>query len=472
MRGFKSGVIAAFSAVFLLAGAAWAAPADQGWRPLLANGKMAGWTVKGGKAKYVFENGEVVGRSVLNSPNSFLVSQETFGDFILEFEAKTDPRLNTGVMVRGLSRPDYRNGVVHGYQVEIDPSPRGWSGGVYDEQRREWLNNLVRNDAARAAFRPGDWNRFRVEAIGNRIRTFVNGVPAANLVDDMTARGFIGFQVHSVANDPQNEGLEVRFRNIRVLTSNPQAAATPLDPAAEEYNYLPNHLTEAQRAQGWRLLWDGATTNGWKGATSDGFPQRGWSIKDGTLNVDASTGGESTNGGDIITTEAFDNFELELDFRIAQGANSGIKYFVDPKLGPTLGLKGSAIGLEFQILDDERHPDAKMGVAGNRTIGSLYDLIPATNLNEYGRPGKRVLPPGQWNRARLVVRGPHVEHWLNGVKVVEYERGSQIFRALVSHSKYKDIPKFGELPKGPILLQDHGDAVSFRSIKIRPLQPR
>jgi hypothetical protein len=275
--------------------------------------------------------------------------------------------------------------------------------------------------------------------------------------------------VHSVDEGPKLAGLEARFRNIRILTQDVAASVTPLDRAAEEYNYLPNRLTEIQVAQGWRLLWDGTSTNGWRGATLSGFPDHGWSIRDGVLSVEAAAGGESTNGGDIITREEFANFELELDFRITPGANSGIKYFVDPQLGPTLGLGGSAIGLEFQILDDERHPDAKLGVRGNRTVGSLYDLIPATNLDEPGRTAKRVLPPGEWNRARIVATGRHVEHWLNGVKVVEYDRGTQMFRALVNNSKYQDIPGFGERERGPILLQDHGNAVSFRSIKIRSL---
>jgi Domain of Unknown Function (DUF1080) len=439
------------------------------WRSLTPDPSLKGWSLAGGRATFAVDGADIVGRSVLDSPNSFLITRESFADFILEYDARVDPRLNSGVMIRAEQRPDYRNGVVFGYQVEIDSSARAWSGGIYDEQRREWLNTLSRNVQARAAFKVGEWNHFRVEALGNRIRTFVNGVAAANLIDDMTSRGFIGLQVHSVHESSKLAGLEARFRNIRILTDAVAAAATPLDAAAEEHNYLSNQLTQVQIAQGWRLLWDGVSTSGWRGARLQGFPDRGWTLRDGVLSVNAAAGGESTNGGDIITREEFANFELELDFRISPGANSGIKYFVDPELGPTLGLAGSAIGLEFQILDDERHPDANMGVRGNRTMGSLYDLIPATNLDEWGRTAKRVLPPGEWNRARIVVQGRRVEHWLNGVKVVEYERGTQMFRALVNNSKYKDMPGFGERERGPILLQDHGDSVSFRSIKIRSL---
>ncbi len=455
--------LAAFACLANLSGAS--AQQTEGWRTITPAPDLRGWRVLGGSAPFTVENGELVGRSVTGSPNSFLASAPIYGDFILEYEAKTDSRLNSGVMIRGQSRADYRNGAVHGYQVELDPGLRAWSGGVYDEQRRRWLYTLARNDAARRAFRPGEWNKFRVEAVGSTIRTFVNGVPAAHLVDDVDARGFIAFQVHSVPDEPGMRGLEARFRNIRVITAEP-ARHRLRRPVAEEQSYLVNRLTPAERRAGWRLLWDGRTSAGWRGAKLAGFPQRGWTMRDGLLTVESSGGSEARNGGDIITTQDYSNFELSVDFRITPGANSGIKYFVDPDL---LKGEGSAIGLEYQILDDERHLDAKMGRNGNRTVSSLYDLITARNLSDPTNPNKPVNPPGQWNRARLLVRGTQVEHWLNGVKVVEYERGSPQFRALVAQSKYKSWPRFGEWPKGPILLQDHGDEVSFRSIKLRPL---
>lgn len=463
---FRSLVRLALSALLLLTAPA-AFAQDAPWRTITPDASLSGWRATGGAASYRLENGEVVGRSVLNTPNSWLVSDEIFGDFILEFEAKTDPRLNSGVMIRGQSRPDYRAGVVHGYQLEIDPSRRGWSGGIYDEQRRQWLYTLGRNEAARKAFRPGGWNTYRVEAIGNRIRTFVNGVPAADLVDDMDARGFIAFQVHSVPDDPAMAGLEARFRNVRILTSGLARHASPETTAIAQQSYLANRLTKAERRSGWTLLWDGKTTRGWRGAKITTFPPKGWSMKDGILTVEASAGYESRNGGDIITTRDYSDFELSVDFRLTPGANSGIKYFVDPNL---LKGEGSAIGLEYQLLDDALHPDAKMGRDGNRTLASLYDLITAKNLSDPDSAGKRFNPPGEWNRATLIVRGAKVQHWLNGFLVVEYERGSPEFRALVAQSKYKDWPRFGEWEKGPILLQDHGDRVDFRSIKLRELR--
>lgn len=209
------------------------------------------------------------------------------------------------------------------------------------------------------------------------------------------------------------------------------------------------------------MLWDGKSTVGWQGAKLDSFPEKGWQIEKGVLTVLKSGGGESEGGGDIVTTKSYGDFELKVDFLITEGANSGIKYYVDTELNKG---EGSAIGLEYQILDDARHPDAKLGrVEGIRTMASLYDLIQAD-------PDKPVNLVGQWNTAHIISIDDHVEHWLNGFKVLEYERKSPEYRALVAESKYAIWPNFGELDRGRILLQDHGDQVSFKNIKIRPIE--
>jgi hypothetical protein len=224
---------------------------------------------------------------------------------------------------------------------------------------------------------------------------------------------------------------------------------------------VPNTLSKKEAADGWKLLFDGKTTQGWRSTHTPAFPSTGWEVKDGLLSVTEHGGEEGGNAGDIITTRKYANFELAVDFRITPGANSGIKYFVDPDLnqGP-----GSSIGFEYQVLDDALHPDAKKGKDGNRTVASLYDLIPAAK-------DKPVKPVGEWNTARIVIRGAHGEHWLNGVKVVEYDRFTPQFRQIVAESKFKKWPNFGEQHDGYILLQDHGFPVSFRNIKIRELPP-
>lgn len=220
----------------------------------------------------------------------------------------------------------------------------------------------------------------------------------------------------------------------------------------------PNVLTEQEVREGWNLLWDGETTTGWRGARLKTFPAKGWVIEDGILKVMKDKGGESSNGGDIVTERKYKNFVLKVDFKITKGANSGIKYFVYPDLNRG---EGSAIGCEFQLLDDENHADAKQGINGNRTLGSLYDLIPSTKNYPFDKEG--------FNTAMIIVIGNHVEHWLNGTKIVEYDRNSQLWNALVAGSKFRDWPNFGNAATGHILLQDHGDEVWFRNVKIKEL---
>jgi hypothetical protein len=429
---------------------------DGPWKRLFNGIGLDGWSQKGGKADYRVESGEIAGSTVLNTPNSFLCTNEMYSDFILEVEFKIDENLNSGIQIRSHSFPEYDNGRVHGYQVEIDPSERAWTGGIYDEARRGWLYPLKENKAAGRAFKKEKWNNLRIEAIGTRIKTWINGVPAAHLVDDMTQTGFIGLQVHGIGKDSTKKGIQVRWRNIRIITESPEkySQETSLPGLS-----MVNRLTDNEIKDGWRLLFDGVSSNGWKGARMDMFPDHGWEIEDGILTVIPSGGGESTGGGDIITADTYGNFDLQADFRIAEGANSGIKYFVLTDLNKGAG---SAIGLEYQILDDERHPDAKLGRSeGIRTCASLYDLIKPEN--------KYPKPIGQWNHARIISCDKHVEHWLNGRKVLEYERGSKEFRDLVAESKFKIWKNFGEALEGHILLQDHGDRVSFRNIKIRIL---
>ena len=219
-----------------------------------------------------------------------------------------------------------------------------------------------------------------------------------------------------------------------------------------------NALTPAERAAGWKLLFDGKAWNGWRGFRREKMPDEGWTIEDGAIKHIAGNGEQSKQGGDIITVGKYDNFELQLEWRISPGGNSGIKYLVDEDMVKS-GYSG--LGFEMQILDDNQHPDAKMGKDGNRTASALYDLIAPQN--------KALHQVGEWNQVRLIVNGNHVEHWLNGAKVVEYELGSPELKALIAESKYKTIQGFGEVRKGHILLQDHGHEVWFRNIKLREL---
>jgi hypothetical protein len=425
------------------------------WVNLIENESLQGWNIKGGEATYVNDNGVIIGTTKANTPNTFLTTDKIYEDFILEIDFKVDSTMNSGIQIRSNTLPNYRDGIVHGYQVEIDPSKRAWSGGIYDEKRRKWLNPLINNPKAQSAFKQNEWNHYRVEAIGDTIKTWINSVPAAYLIDDKTASGFIGLQVHSIGNKKDKLGKTVMWKHAKILTENLEKYATKstLEPIITK-----NALTFNEKQSGWKMLWDGKTTNGWRGAKLNAFPESGWLIEDGELIVLDSGGAESAAGGDIVTTEDYSNFELQVDFKLTPGANSGIKYYVDTEInkGP-----GSSIGLEYQILDDELHEDAKRGShEGSRTVCSLYDLIQADT-------SKPIKPIGEWNTAYITSINNHVEHWINDIKVLEYERGSDEFLKLVSESKYDKWPNFGLLEKGQILLQDHGDRVAFRNIKIK-----
>jgi hypothetical protein len=434
--------------------------AQKGWKSLFDGKSLNGWKRLAGAATFSIENGEIVGTTVANTGNTFLATEKEYGDFILELDVKLESQQgNSGVQTRSHFDPAGKkgNGLVYGRQVEVDPSDRKWSGGIYDEGRRLWLYPLTLNPSAQNAYKADGYNHIKVECIGREMKTWFNGMPAAYLVDTIDEKGFIALQVHAVK--PELAGKRVWFKNIRIKTSG--LKPTPFPQGIYVVNHVPNTLLPFEKQNGWRLLFDGKTSNGWMSFKRTPFPANGWEIKNGTINVLTSEGKEAANGGDIVTKEQFSAFDLSFEFKLTPGANSGLKYFV------TLAEPnhpGSALGLEYQVLDDAQHPDAKLGRNGNRTLASLYDLI-ASN-----KPSVTIRPIGQWNTGRIIVfPNNHVEHYLNGIKVLEYERGSKEFRESVALSKFKPVANFGEANEGYILLQDHGNAVSYRSIKIKLL---
>jgi len=437
-------------------------PATTHAQNTLFDGKtLKGWKRLAGTADYKVEDGQIVGTTVLNSGNTFLVTEKEYGDFILELDTKIESnQSNSGVQTRSHYDPAGHEGKgkVYGRQFEIDPSDRKWAGGIYDEGRRDWLYPLDLNAKAKEAFKVGEFNHIRIECIGNEMKTWVNGVPAADVVDTVDRKGFIALQVHAVTEEKQ-AGKKVYFKNFNLQTTNLKPKPFPKD--VYVVNLQPNTLTSSEKAAGWKLLYDGKSNIGWRGATLKAFPAKGWEFTKGTMHVLPSAGKEESGGGDIVTNDQYAAFDLSFEFKLTPGANSGVKYFVTLKEI----TDGSAIGLEYQVLDDELHPDAKLGRDGDRTLASLYDLIKANKQKRF------VHPIGSWNIGRVVVYpNNHVEHYLNGVKVLEYDRGSQAYRDLVAISKYKVWKNFGEAPEGHLLLQDHGNEAFFRNIKVRSLK--
>lgn len=437
----------------------------ESWKNLFDGKSLQGWKILNGKAKYQVINGTIVGTTVTGEPNSFLATNDTYGDFILELDLIVG-EMNSGIQFRSFSdtssngtkaNPQISDGRVRGYQVEVDPSDRGWSGGIYDEARRGWMYQTEMNPAAKKAFIKNGWNRYRIEAIGSVIRTWVNEIPVTYMVDDMNLKGFIALQVHGVKD--RKDGQQVAWKNIRIQTG-AAMRPRPLDTITPVANYTLNTLSPQEKAQGFSLLFNGKNLDGWRAAGQTVPPAKGWEVDNGILHVLPDDTTRSSKFGDLVTVNQFKAFELNFDFKLTEGANSGIKYFVTES-----GNSKAGLGLEFQILDDERHPDAKLGTEGNRTMGSLYDLIPSDKIDV--RFQQKI---GEWNHGKIVVYADNlVQHWLNGFKVVEYRRGSNIYKVLVAHSKFVKYKNFGLADKGPILLQDHGNAVFFKNIKIRAL---
>jgi hypothetical protein len=228
---------------------------------------------------------------------------------------------------------------------------------------------------------------------------------------------------------------------------------------------VPNTLTAAEKAGGWVLLFDGRTLSGWRGLGYDHVPEKHWIVRAGAIElipagkVPLLPDGQPAQGGDLMTIETFRDFELAFEWKIGPGGNSGVKYNVSEEMSMAQAPNHAALGFEYQVLDDDLHPDAKNGP--NRTAAALYDLVAPA--------GRKLRPVGEWNTAAIVFREGRGEHWLNGAKVLEFDTASADFGDRLAKSKYAKIPGFAEKRKGHIVLQDHTDAVWFRSLKIRKL---
>lgn len=380
----------------------------------LYNGKdLSGWTPRGGSCTFEARGDTIIGICVPGSPSTYLsTDREDYTDFIFTAEVKWVVDGNSGIMFRGMRKPGKNGEVVYGTQCEMEGFSynRGWSGGIYGQSDGGWIYPLWldAHEPARASLKKNDWNRVTIQAIGKEIKTWINGVPAAHWIDEAGEydEGFFSLQIHS-----GKEG-EVHFRNIKVKE---------LD-------------------SGWTDLFASGDFSAWTRVNGNPVPNQ-WTIENGIVH----RGG--LGAGDIITKKHYKDFEMKFDWKISEGGNSGIKY----------RTRGS-LGLEYQVLDDDKHKDGKKP---SHRAASLYNLLAAPD-------DKPINPPGDWNSGRIVIEGNHLEHWLNGSKVVSVEIGSEDWQQRFEESKYRKHDGFGTWT-GPVLLQDHQDKVWYRNVLIREL---
>ncbi|RIH65445.1 DUF1080 domain-containing protein [Mariniphaga sediminis] len=423
---------------------------EDGWEYLFNGKNLEGWKQLGGVAKFEVINGEIVGTTVLNTPNTFLTTEKLYSDFILEVEFILSVRMNSGIQFRSESYPEYNNGVVHGYQCEVDPSERSWSGGIFDESRRSWLYPVDLNPDAKSAFKIGEWNKFRIECIGSSMRTWLNGIPVAHLIDDMTPEGFIALQVHSIRDNKEHLGRQIKWRNIRIKTKN--LVPSPPD-NIYIVNLIPNDLNPSEVFQGYKLLFDGETTDGWESFCKDSIYLDRWVAEDGVLSYHPEFGSKKNN---IATVENYNAFDLKFDFNLSAQSESGIIY--------RMGKVDLSKGLEYQLFDDLSYSDEQISIDNGHACASLFGLIPA---KYYPWMNKK---PGTWNQGRIILSADDkVQHWLNGRKVVEYDLKDGIVQDLVTGAKPSIIKDFMIAKESPVILQASEGVVAFRSIKIRRL---
>lgn len=385
------------------------------WTPLWDGKTLQGFRQLGGKATYAAENGTIVGRTVPGTPNSFLVTDKMYGDFELEFEVKADETVNSGVQFRSASVPGYRDGVVHGYQVEIDTNNPATAGSLYEEQRRGWLQDATKNsDRAKKAFKNGQWNKYRVVAKGDHFQTWVNGVQVADMRDPVSRYGFIGLQVHR----HDQAGKEVRWRNLRIKDNGIPGMTPPRDGR-------------------WLLKGEGDLKN-W---TSDRNPNAPcpWTWVGDALEI-------KPGSGDMISRDKFGDMQLHLEFMTEENG----------KQGQANGNSGVYImrSYEIQILNS-----APRGPKDNE-CGGIYTV----KAPDYAM----ALPAGQWQTYDINFTAPK---WEGGKKVADarvtvYHNGVLIHNDLAL--PYATGGGVAESPEPrAIRLQDHGNRNRFRNIWVR-----
>lgn len=396
---------------------------DGTWQVLFNGKDLTGWEMLNAPHKVEVKDGVIVATTVGGQDNGFLCTTKSYGDFILELEVKTDLLLdNSGIQFRSLSNPEFKNGRVHGYQVQIENRPphlSQWSGAIFDESGRGFLAIMEDDPVRQKAYKQNQWNHVRIEAIGATSRVWINNIPTAHVVDDEILSGLICLQVHGGAHAAERGSQSIYTRNVRIQTENVKPAPYDDIPVV---NLIPNDLSAQESKQGFELLFDGKTSAKWQGVTQRALPEKEWKVADGIITVSSSEKGDAHEGKPVAMTEkTYGPFELKFDFKLHnEKAIAGVEYFFNPQSSS----KRQALYGRFAL--DNGKNRAKI----NRDIWK------------------------EWNQAVIKATPDNrVEYWLNGYKILEYQRD-------------KTQPL-----KGHILLDAYGgDTVSYRSVKIRELK--
>ncbi|MCL3779013.1 DUF1080 domain-containing protein [Prolixibacteraceae bacterium JC049] len=373
---------------------------NEDWVTLFNGENLKGWKKLNGTAEYRVENGMIIGTSKMHTPNTFLTTQKRYSDFILEYEMKMERTLNSGVQIRSNTIPSYKNGQVHGYQVECDDSKRRYTAGIYDEGRRGWIYK-VKNETSKAAYKNGEWNKFRVEAIGDEIRTWLNGVPVSNLRCELTKEGFIGLQVHSI-HEKEKENKTICWRNIRILTKNFKNARWEMPDSIVEKSYLFNRLTKTEKQQGWQLLWNGKSFKGWKSVDGKSIDENSWKINGRTFTAQGKSA--------IRYKKGAGKYIFDFEFQVGENAEGGIKYLFDKQNNDTF---------VYQVFDDGKELTDTEKAKGKNLLAALRGKMPA-NGQVYGGKRVKLYKRNRWNKGRIIVTDTTVEQYIANAKVVDF----------------------------------------------------
>ena len=400
---------------------------DIGGIDLLEDESLSFFEKKGGSAEYFLKDGILTGVAASDIPNTFLTTKEQFEDFTLSFSVKVDERLNSGVQVRSLPFVDDSGyEMLRGYQVEIDPSYRAWSGGIYEERGRGWIGNLAANPEGRAAFKNGEWNEYFVEVKGNHIRVWINGVCTVNLIDETGKKGHIGFQVHAIYDD-SHAGATVQWKDV-ILTPNPITQRNLTDrEKALEINLLPNQLSEYEKETGWEII-------DLRNDIQPASEMRSWFLGDNSICA------EGDGMAPLDIARPGNNFEMKFEYTLGESGQALFIYAKDESENDNIA---------FYMADTS---NLKLDSLKYQAAGSLYRMMEAKNLSNPDR-NLALRSHDQWSQAHIIFSKERLQHWLNHNLVVDIDADQFV----------------EETPNSMWRFLNLGSSVCIRSIKYRSL---